>query len=77
MADIVNLNRFRKRRDRADRDAKADANRRVHGRTKAEREEEATRRDRASRDIEGKRLDPTDPTGPTDPTDPTDDDGGA
>ena len=37
MAEVINLRQARKRRDRADKTAAADANRIAHGRTKAER----------------------------------------
>jgi hypothetical protein len=43
MADIVNLRRARKAKDKADRAAAADANRIKFGRSKAERELEAAR----------------------------------
>lgn len=47
MAEIVNLNRVRKAKARAEAEAIADANRRKHGRTKAEKANDradATRR---------------------------------
>ncbi len=47
MGDVLNLNRFRKARDRAARTREADANRRKFGRTKAEKaleEQDAARR---------------------------------
>lgn len=55
MADIVNLNRARKGRTREDAKAKAAENRVAFGRTKAEREAEAARADKAARELEGKR----------------------
>lgn len=60
MGDIINLNKYRKRKQRAQGDVEADRNRRVHGRSAAERKAEKTQRDRATRDIDGKRL-PDDP----------------
>lgn len=48
MAEIVNLNRARKARDRAGADARAAANRVAHGRTCAERDADAA--DTARRD---------------------------
>lgn len=57
MGDVVNLNRFRKQKARVDRGAEAERNRRVHGRTAAERAEERTRREREAREIDGKHLD--------------------
>ncbi len=64
MAEIVNLNKLRKRRARADAEALAAANRAKHGRTGAERareEIEAARRERA---VAGAKLE----GGPDDPT---------
>jgi hypothetical protein len=57
MADIVNLNRFRKQRARRDATTAAAENRVRHGRSKQERER--TRRDhlKAAKDLEDKRLD--------------------
>lgn len=49
MADIVNLNRARKGRDKAAAKAEAAANRVAHGRTKAERDAARAERDRLSR----------------------------
>lgn len=40
MAKIVNLNKFRKRKQKAEAAKRAETNRRLHGRTKAEREKE-------------------------------------
>jgi Domain of unknown function (DUF4169) len=37
MAKIVNLNKFRKQKAKVEREKRADVNRRLHGRTKAER----------------------------------------
>ncbi|RMF12478.1 MAG: DUF4169 family protein [Alphaproteobacteria bacterium] len=58
MGQIINLNRFRKERQRAEQKGKAAENRVRHGRSKAER-----RKDKANEQIirgrwEGKRLDP-------------------
>ena len=52
-ADVVNLRRVRKAKARADRDLAAAENRRVHGRTKAERQAEALARDHAVRELDG------------------------
>ena len=41
MGDIVNLNQYRKAQARAESAKQAEANRRRHGRTKAEREKES------------------------------------
>ena len=55
-AEIVNLRRVRKARQRADKVAESATNRVVHGRTKAEREVEASTRERAERGLDGHRL---------------------
>ena len=38
MANVVNLNKFRKRKAKAEREKRAETNRRLHGRTQAERQ---------------------------------------
>ncbi len=56
MAELVNLNRARKTRVRAEAETKAVENRAKFGRTKAERKLEAARADKATRDLDaGKR----------------------
>jgi len=57
MGEIVNLNRARKDRDKAERKAQAIANRAAHGRTKAERVNADRDRDRASTALDGHRRD--------------------
>lgn len=54
--NVVNLNKFRKQKARADKAKQAEINRVRHGRTKAQREREHTDRERAARLLEGKRL---------------------
>jgi hypothetical protein len=44
-AEIVNLNKFRKARARAEKERKAEENRVRHGRTKAERQRDAAERE--------------------------------
>ncbi len=58
MAEIVNLNRARKNKVRREREEQAAANRRLFGRTKGERAADADAKERALRDIDGKRLEP-------------------
>lgn len=58
MADIVNLNRFRKAKSKAEATRQAAENRIVHGRTRAEREREAQENEARRRGLEGKRLTP-------------------
>lgn len=46
MAEIVNLRTARKRRERAEKERRADENRSLHGRSKTEKTALATRRER-------------------------------
>jgi hypothetical protein len=55
MAEITNLNRFRKAKARAEKRRKGDENAALHGRTKAERDLEKARADKAERDLDGHR----------------------
>lgn len=57
MVEIVNLNKARKTRDRAADKATAAANRITHGRTKGERQASDLEQARASRLLDGARLD--------------------
>ena len=57
MAEIVNLRMARKARERAAREAEAQANRARHGRNKAEREVQSLDAARAARNLEGARRD--------------------
>ena len=61
MGDLVNLNKFRKARQGRDEKRAAAANRGKYGRSKAELVEIRTDRDRAARELEGKRIDSKDP----------------
>lgn len=54
-ADIVNLRQARKARARVEKEKAAEANRRLHGMTKAERDKAADARDRLERHVEGHR----------------------
>ena len=56
MASVVNLNRFRKAKKRAADDCRAAENRATFGRSKPARKLVARERDRADRDLEGKKL---------------------
>jgi hypothetical protein len=57
MAEIVNLNRVRKARDKAKAKTTAAANRVAHGRTKAERNSTRAERIRADRQLDQARRD--------------------
>ncbi|MEO5322413.1 DUF4169 family protein [Mesorhizobium sp. CC13] len=59
MADIVNLRQFRKQKARSEREATAEQNRALHGRTKAERQRDLLEADRAGKFIDGHRRDPS------------------
>ena len=60
MADnVVNLNRFRKKKAREDRAKQAEENRVRHGRTQAQKDLERLERARAERLLAGKRMDAT------------------
>ncbi|MFZ0099637.1 MAG: DUF4169 family protein [Gemmobacter sp.] len=52
MAEVVNLNRFRKDRQRAEKRAEADANAARFGRTKAEKDLEKQRAAKAARELD-------------------------
>ena len=57
-ADIVNLRQVRKAKARVEREAKAEANRRLHGMTTAEREKIADERRRLDQHLGGHRREP-------------------
>ncbi|HEV2162984.1 MAG TPA: DUF4169 family protein [Stellaceae bacterium] len=57
MAEPVNLNRFRKAKRRADAQKQAAENRVAFGRTKAERDSERLKKEKATRELDQKRID--------------------
>lgn len=57
-SNVVNLNRFRKKKVREERAKQAEINRIRHGRTQAEKDRELAEKERAARTLEGKRLAP-------------------
>jgi hypothetical protein len=59
LSNVVNLNKFRKRKAKTEREKQADVNRRLHGRTKVERTREDLQKQRLTRVVDGARLDPT------------------
>jgi hypothetical protein len=65
MAEIVNLRTARKRRDRAEKERRADENRILHGRTRAERDALAIERDRERTALDGHRRSPVSGDGET------------
>lgn len=61
MGEIVNLRQFRKQKARAEAEKMAEQNRVSFGRTKAERELTEAERDKATRHVDGHRLDRDEP----------------
>ena len=57
MAEIINLRQAKKRRARAEKEAKAETNRARHGRTKGLRKKDEAEEAKAERDLDGKKLD--------------------
>ena len=56
MTDVVNLNRYRKRKRREAKQAEAERNRLLHGRTKADKQLIERERERSERSLDGRRL---------------------
>ena len=56
MNKVVNLNKFKKRKAKVERVKQAEVNRRLHGRTKAERAREALQKQRLQTSVDGARL---------------------
>lgn len=57
MASVVNLNRFRKDKARAEKQQRAAENRALHGRSKAERQKDADAQRRLRDLLDGQKLD--------------------
>lgn len=53
MGDVINLNRFRKKKAREEKERRAETNRRLHGRTKAERAKEEAEKQRLDKKLDG------------------------
>ena len=56
MGEVVNLNRFRKARAKAEQEKLAEENRVRHGRSKSEKTQIVKDKDRTDRDLDGKHL---------------------
>ena len=56
MAKVVNLNKFRKQKAKVEREKQADINRRLHGRTKAERLAEHQQKQALTSKVDGAKL---------------------
>jgi hypothetical protein len=67
MGDIVNLRRERKKRDRAQAETKAQENRVLFGRTKAERQLTQAQREQERRRLDVLKLEAGGPASPDDP----------
>lgn len=57
MAEVINLRMARKAKDRAEKARRADANRAKFGQAKADRKARRAETDRATRELDGKKLD--------------------
>jgi len=57
MSNVVNLNKFRKRKAKLEKEHRAETNRRLHGRTKAERQQELLQKRKLETQVDGARLD--------------------
>lgn len=68
MGDVVNLNQYRKQRERSSRESRAAENRVRHGKTKADRIMNEREQAQLDQDLEGKRL--SDETEPDEPSTP-------
>ena len=60
MGDVVSLKQFRRRREQEEKERAASANRRKHGRTKAERTRDDAERQQGEEQLEGHRLEKED-----------------
>ena len=56
MSNVVNLNKYRKRKAKLETERKAETNRRLHGRTQAEREQELRQKRKLETQVDGARL---------------------
>lgn len=56
MAKVVNLNKFRKQKAKLEKEKQAETNRRLHGRTKAERLRELKQKQALESKVDGARL---------------------
>jgi hypothetical protein len=65
MSNVVNLNKFRKAKAKAEKEKRAETNRRLHGRTKAERQREFLQKKQLETQVDGARLE----SSPSDPED--------
>ena len=66
MGDVINLNRYRKAKARAEKARLAEANRARHGRTRSDKQVAKHEQERQVAELDGKRLDHAD-DGPKSP----------
>jgi len=59
MSNVVNLNKFRKKKARATEKSRADANSALHGRSKADKSLDKARSDKTARDHDAHKRDDT------------------
>ncbi len=71
-SNVVNLNKFRKKKQREEKAKQADINRVRHGRTKGQKERERADQERAARMLDGKRLEPGSESATATPSDEPD-----
>lgn len=57
MSNVVNLNKFRKAKAKAEKAKQAETNKRLHGRTKVERQREHLQKQQLDSKVDGARLD--------------------
>ncbi|HVJ21049.1 MAG TPA: DUF4169 family protein [Polyangiaceae bacterium] len=57
MSNVVNLNKFRKRKAKLAKEKQAETNRLLHGRTKAERQRDLLQKRKLEIQVDGARLD--------------------
>ncbi|MBV38176.1 MAG: hypothetical protein CMM23_05915 [Rhodospirillaceae bacterium] len=67
MAEVINLNHFRKVKLKADKDTQAAYNRARHGRRKGDRARQEDEKQRRRQDLEGRGLDERDPDNSDEP----------
>lgn len=68
MAKVVNLNKFRKQKAKLEREQRSETNKRLHGRTKAERLQELKQKQLLDAKVDGARL--SSPPAKPEPTEP-------
>lgn len=68
MASVVNLNKFRKQKAKLERERRAETNRRLHGRTKAERARDELQKRLLDAKVDGAYLERDKPAPPGDDT---------